>query len=318
MTHSAADGPVIDFGAHFHPKAPEKLVEIRKSIGMITEEPDEYVEWFHEGGYDGAVLSQPYFMGHEDARATAEANDELMEIIDHYDEFYGLAGIPVGAGGEAAAEEFERSLDAGYNGGALPTKTDGVELIDSEIEPVLEVADSTGAPLLVHPKLHESLHPDVLDDKYLLNAVYGREVALSESITKVIHTGVLDRYPNLNLVYHHLGGNIPAMLGRTHLQLDPGRWPGRQEHVKDYEEYRAQMEDRIYLDTSGHLSYTGPIRSALEALPSSQILLGTDAPYEPRSPAELRKFTMTIRECASREDARRVLGQNTLDLLVNL
>lgn len=309
---------VIDFGAHFHTELFEPLEPLHKEIGPISEDHEQYAAWFKRGGFDAAVLSQPYFMGHDDADRTAQANDALLDIIDAYEEYYSLAAIPIGAGGDEAAAEFERSLDNGYNGGALPTKVNGDELVAQVYEPIFEIADSTGAPVMVHPKLHESVHPEVLDDTYLLNAIFGREVALCESISKVVHEGVLDRYPNLNLVYHHLGGNIATMMGRSNIQLDIGRWPGRQQHIKDFEEFREQIENRIYLDTSGHLGYLGPLRDALEVFPSSQLLVATDAPYEPRSTTELERYVTSVKELTSRRDARRILGGNAQELMINL
>lgn len=308
----------FDFGAHLHPEPvlPEAFKKFEGYIGPQHTNIAEYVQWYEEVGIDGAALSQPYYIGQEDEKKTAIANDALLGEIAGYDQFCGLAAIPTAAGGEVAAQEFERCLDNGYCGGALATKSDGIQLNSPKMEPILEVADETGAPLLVHPKLDESLHPDVLDDTYRLNAIFGREVALSESIFKVIHDGVLDRYPDLNLVYHHLGGNIASMLGRIHLQLDDGRWPG-QEQVKDYSEFKTRLEERVYLDTSGFFGYSAPVRVTLEELPSSQLLFGTDAPYEPRTAAEGRQFVQTITDVTSTVDSKRILAGNALDLLVN-
>lgn len=312
------DDPVVDFGAHFHTDAFDSLRALHDVIGPVSEDAEAYLDWLAAGGIDAAVLSQPYFMGHHDAAAVARANDNLLDVIDRCDEYFGLAGIPVGAGRRAAAAEFERSLDNGYNGGALPTKVNGAELDDAAFEPIFEVAERRGAPIMVHPKLHDSVHADALDDDYLLNAVYGREVALSESISKVIHGGILDRYPGLNLVYHHLGGNIASMMGRVRLQLDPGRWPGRQENVKGFSEFRAQLEDRIYVDTSGFLGDVAPLLAASRTFPPSQILFATDAPYEPRSKAELERQVTTVTDSFPRESSRAVLGGNALDVLVNV
>lgn len=311
---------VIDFGAHLYPESvlPEPIdgSPLAERLGPLLWDPEELLELYDRAGIDAAVLSQPFYMGLADEDRVRTANDELLTVIESEARFYGLAAIPTAAGGEASAAEFERALDAGYHGGALETETDGIELTDPELAPVFEVADSTGAPLLVHPKLDQSLHPDALDDDYRLNAIFGREAALAASLSKVIHDGVLDRYPNLQLVYHHLGGNLPAMLGRVHLQLDPGRWPG-QEGLKPFPEFRAQLEDRVSIDTSGFFGYDGPVRAALEALPPSNVLLGTDYPFEPRDASELRRMTSAVKRVQSETTAERVLAGNARELLVN-
>ncbi|WP_324666104.1 amidohydrolase family protein [Haloarcula sediminis] len=309
----------IDFGAHIYPPDvfPEPLTgsPIQATIGDALDSIETLEQRYEAAGIDEVVLSQPYYMGIDDPESTRRANDALFELFDEREGLYGLAALPVSAGGAAAAEEFERALDRGYNGAAIETKTNGVELVDTELEPVFDVAEQYGAPILVHPKLDESLHPDVLSDKYLLNATFGREAALAESISKVIHQGILDRHPDLNLVYHHLGGNIASMIGRIHLQLEEGRWPG-QERTKDFEAFSQQLRERVYLDTSGFFGYETPVETALEVFPTSNLLFGTDYPFEPRSADELTSFRNTITEVASQE-MQKILHDNAEELLVN-
>lgn len=317
--------PIIDFSGHLLTRVPEVKAEIDTILGPIHTDPDRVRSRYDAAGVDQVVLSQPPTMGSPDLEITRQANNDLLAIVENYDAFYGLAGVPGGAGGTAAADEFERCIENGFHGGALETMSSGTELTDPALEPVLEVANQTGAPLLVHPKLFRSLQPDpiaaesdhtVLTDEYKLNAIFGREAALAESICKVIHTGLLDRYSNLNLVYHHFGGNIAAMMGRIHLQLDPGRFPG-QDQCKSYEEFRSILERRVFVDTAGFFGHHAAIRTALDVFPSTQILFGTDAPYEPRSDRELERHWSSITEVSSRTDQRRILSDNAHRLLVN-
>lgn len=322
-TPDGSDRTVIDFSAHLFPERvfPTQVYEEASRRGSsfvpLLRQPDVFVDRLTEAGIDFGVLSQPYYMGHGDAGQVATANDALLELIGRYEMFYGLAAIPVAAGGEAAAMEFERCLDAGYHGGALETKTAGIELINDSLNPVYEIAVERDAALLVHPKLQSSLHEDVLDDRYALNAVFGREAALCESICKVIHEGVLDRFPGLNLVFHHLGGNIASMFGRLHNHLIEGRWPMYQERTKPYSAFKRQFESRIFVDTSGFFGYQAPVRAALEEFATSQIVFGTDFPYEPRSVEDLEQYRRPIETLCSVEEANRILGETAADLLVN-
>jgi predicted TIM-barrel fold metal-dependent hydrolase len=170
--------------------------------------------------------------------------------------------------------------------------------------------------MLVHPKLDESLHPDALNDDYLLNATFGREAALAASISQVIHTGVLDRFPGLTLIYHHLGGNIAAMVGRIRLQLDAGRWPG-QDRVKTTEEFEAQLRERIHVDTAGFFGERTVLEATLKLFPVSNVLFGTDYPYEPRSARELSELVTSVSDVAARGQEAAILGENARALLVN-
>lgn len=318
---TVSESTVIDFGAHLAPDEPAELEFFQDFIeeqdgAAIHSSMDALIERYDEAGVDGAVLSTPFYMGSGHLPRTRSGNDALQEVVAPHEDYYTLAAIPTAAGGEEAAAELERCLDAGFNGGAIETKSDGIELHHPEVEPIFEVADQRGAPLLVHPKLNESLHPDALDDTWRLNAIFGREVALAESISKVVHEGVLDRYEHLDLVYHHNGGNIASMMPRIHLQLDAGRWPGM-EAVKPFEAFERQVEERIYLDSSGYFGEPGPFGKTLEEFPSTRLLFATDFPYETRRPAVFGKIVDAIESVASHQDAERILGANALDLLVN-
>ncbi|MGQ4554291.1 amidohydrolase family protein [Halobellus sp. GM3] len=313
--------PIVDFGAHYHPEQPGPMRPIHDFIddadgNPICSDTDTIKQRYRAAGVDYAVLSQPFYMGSEDAATAAAANDALFEIVDAHEPFLGLASLPTAAGGEAAAAEFERALEMGYHGGALETTSDGIGLLDETVEPMLEVADRTGAPILVHPKLHDSLGEPVLDDAWQLNAIFGREAALASSICKVIHEGVYDRYPNLTLVFHHTGGNLSSMLPRVRLQLDEGRWPGL-DGLKSPAEFEAQFAERVYLDSSGYFGERAPIRRTLETLPASNFLFATDFPYETRAESTFRKFVDAVSDVCSPPDVEKVLGGNALEILVN-
>ena len=185
--HRDADSPVIDFGAHYLATETDQAKRYDELVGSRIRDPKQYLEWFEKGGFDGAVLSQPHFMGHPDREKAAGSNDDLWEVVRSFDEFYGLAALPIGAGGTEAASEFERCLNNGFHGGALSAELNGVDLVHKEVAPVLEVANQTGAPLFVHPTSNTELRSLVLPDEYQINSAYGREARLCGSISNVIH-----------------------------------------------------------------------------------------------------------------------------------
>ena len=113
-----ADVPTVDFATHFYSPVPDAMRDTLDGIerfdgSSVATDVDELLARLDAAGVDAGVLSQPLHMGSGDAAAVAEANDSLLEVIDAHEEFYGLAAIPTAAGGETAAREFERALDAG-------------------------------------------------------------------------------------------------------------------------------------------------------------------------------------------------------------
>ncbi|MXV60521.1 amidohydrolase family protein [Natronorubrum sp. JWXQ-INN-674] len=310
---------VIDFGAHLYPDQviPTGLQDRFRSTDVEPRLscPDTLLSFYDDAGIDAAVLSQPPYMSSTDAAATAEANDRLLEIVDNNDRFYGLAAIPTRAGGEIAAAEFERCLENGYHGGAIETMAGEKGYVYEDVRPVFDVAEAWNAPILVHPKLHESLHPKVLDERFYLNRTFGREVALLADLFAVIHGGVLDQHPELALVYHHLGGNVGSMMGRIRLQLDPERWPDESD-AKSFDEFRTQLRERVYVDTSGFFGDETATQAAVDELGADNVVFGSDYPFEPRTPTELKTLVESAATAAG-DRSREVCFENAESLLVN-
>lgn len=72
------------------------------------------------------------------------------------------------------------------------------------------------------------------------------------------------------------------------------------------------------VDTCGFFGYHAPIETALEELPPSQLLFGTDYPWEPRDVDELAQLADSIAESSTQGGAEQILGGNALNLMVNL
>ena len=321
MPDSTGD-PIVDFGAHYYEPMPDWRLEAHREIEAFAGAPvctdiEAFLERYAEAGIDAAVISEPMFMGGDDRDQVAEANDALFEVVDAHEALYGLAAVPTAAGGDAAAAELERALEMGFHGGALETKSDGIELIDDALEPVFEVAERTGAPLLVHPKLNDSLGPDTLSDHWYLNVIFGRETAMAEAISKVVHEGVYDRYPDLKLVFHHNGGNVTSLLGRIRGTLARAHRAG-DDHLETYEGFVETLESNVYVDTAGYYGDATQFRRTLEVLPASNVLFATDFPYETVHPPDFAAIVDAVAEVRGGAERAAVLGGNALDLLVNV
>lgn len=321
----ALDGDVVDFASHFHIDEREPVDSSSDHVDDVDTDPVKFMEWFKKGGVDKVVLSETRKVGVTDVDTAAAANDRFLDVIGTHDDYFGLATIPLGSGGQEAADEFERCLDNGFNGGFSWVRLSGQGFTDPLFEPVLEVADQWGAPILVHPtstSLLKRYYPDqhVLEPVYNINHTFGREALICGSISRVINSGLLESYPDLNLVYHHYGGNIASQMGRVHLRQTRSAQDEEEYEGTNipWEDFKDQLEDRIYIDTSGHFTHSDPLRTALEQFPASNILLATDASSEPKTPEDVNRYIANVLEAAPRADARKILGQNALDIMVNV
>ena len=85
-----------------HTSTPVSILKLKESfqdfsslLNGADRNPEKLLEDIKNAGITGAVLSQPYLLGHEDLDEVKEADDAILNIIKKYDEFYGLAAIPL-------------------------------------------------------------------------------------------------------------------------------------------------------------------------------------------------------------------------------
>ncbi len=89
-------------------------------------------------------------------------------------------------------------------------------------------------------------------------------------------SGVLDRFPRLDLILAHLGAALPFILPRIDIETELNS-----QFLTDYsspiEGAPSSRFLRFYLDTVSH--HAAAYRCALETWGSERILLGSDYPY---------------------------------------
>lgn len=144
--------------------------------------------------------------------AARDVNDETAEIVrEHPDRFDGFAFLPL-QDASAAVAELERSVrDLGLLGAAVSTHVDGEDWDSPRLFPVLEAAHELGALIFVHPS---SVRARTLLDRYHLFNAIGNPLETTIAIGSLIYGGVIDRLPDLKLVFAHGGGYAAFAAGR--------------------------------------------------------------------------------------------------------
>jgi predicted TIM-barrel fold metal-dependent hydrolase len=176
-------------------------------------------------GIDRGVLSLTTVYGVE-SLPVAEAlplcrafNDAVSQMcVDHPDRFSGLASLPAAEVGAAVAE-FERAM-------ALPGMVGALLLGDGflsrkraeQFRPLFEAADRHHAILLVHYGMladdPTAPKPDASDNTGARMATLDMQARLSSNMVTFCLTDFLDAFPNVTVLSHNLGGNIPFEIER--------------------------------------------------------------------------------------------------------
>jgi len=230
-------------------------------------------------------------------------NDALAaQIALHPDRYAGFAHLPL-TNPEAAADELERCVTRlGFHGCMVNGSTDGKFLDDPMFEPLLARAQALDAPIYVHP----GIPPQAVRDAYygglkgplptiFARAGYGWHAETAVHVIRLALSGVLDKYPKLQIIIGHQGEGLPAMLDRFE-ETFSGAVP------KFLQRHPAQtILEQVHVTTSGFYNLPSFLM-LMQIFGADRIMFSVDYPFSsntvarafldslPLSPADRKKI----------------------------
>jgi len=185
---------------------------------------------------------------------------------DFPNRFVGLAHVPP-LGGDAALAELTRAVsELGLKGVTIASQASGLSLDAKEFQPFYARAIELGAVVFVHPALGPKGYELMKD--YMLPVILTREFDLGVAVTRLIAGGVLERYPDLQIVISHFGGGMAGYKERI------ARSSYRFKLPQSFGDYF----DRLYFDMAGFEGSPIALRCALEAIRPQRMVFATDYP----------------------------------------
>jgi hypothetical protein len=215
-----------------------------------------------------------------DAIALArETNDHLAEAVRHHPaRLAGFAALPTPAP-DTAADELQRAIQTdGFKGAVINGHTRGRYLDDPDFWPILEAAEALDVPLYLHPTPPPQ---NLVDTAYtgnypaevaaaLATTAWGWHIDTATHILRLVLSGALDRYPNLQLIIGHMGEALPFMLPRIEFALS---------HVANLDRpIGAYFRDNVHYTFAG-FNWTPTFLTLLLQVGADRIMFSTDYPY---------------------------------------
>lgn len=224
------------------------------------------------------------------------ANDELAALVDRHDRFAGFAAsLPVNNPDASVAEAKRAIDDLGATGVQLFTNVGGRALDHPEYLPIFELMASYDLPIWVHPARGAEM-PDYADEdrsKYEIWWTFGWPYETSAMMARLVFSGLFDRFPNLKIITHHLGGMTPYFEGRVGPGMDQ---LGSRTSDEDLGAVLDRLERRpldyfkqFYGDTAVFGS-AAATRCGLEFFGADHVLFASDSPFDPeKGPGYIRE-----------------------------
>ena len=236
-------------------------------------------------------------------------NDELAELVAaHPRHFAGYAAsLPMNAP-EAAAKEAERVLKNGANAIQLHTNVDGAPLDQEALLAIYEVIENSGRPILLHPIRTREMEDYRTEtySKYEINSVLGWPFETAAALARLVFSGIIDRFPDLKIITHHLGGIIPYFEGRVGHSWDQ---LGARTSYEDYASILKRLKKRpldyfkaFYGDTA-LAGARAPTICGISFFTPDRVLFATDCPFDPEKGTGYIRATIDVMQSLDLPDA---------------
>jgi len=284
-------GPPVSIDVHAH-WAPEVYMKAKADLGRpdfinpTNHDLDARAKWMDEHGEQMQVLTLGGFMPwqwvtpEQGVHIAQITNDAALEAHVAYPKRF-LFGIelPVGYAEGSLAELNRVAGKPGMVAVHVPNSLAGREyLFEPAFAPVLARIEELRLPLLIHPLDGEPnwYAGHRLNDDYsggtpggtaslfpgLTNSV-GETFEQATTVAKLIVSGTMDKYPNLDIIICHAGGAFPYIVGR----MDRGGAGKLKYPVHAYLR-------RFYFDNLAW--YPLSLKYLIDLVGSDRVVLGTD------------------------------------------
>jgi len=263
-----------------------RLVDAFEDYAQIISLPMPTLETISRG--DGKIALELARIG----------NDGMAELVaKHPRQFPAfVAQAPLSAP-DAGVAEVERAInELGAIGVQIFSNVDGKPLDRPQFEAFFAAMNRLGKPIWLHPA-RGAEHADYLDEAksfYEIWWTFGWPYETSVAMARLVFSKLLDRYPRLTIIAHHLGAMVPYFEGR----VGPG-WDqlGKRTTDEDYFALLKGLKKRpldyfrqdFYADSAVFGSRAATV-CGLDFYGADKVVFASDCPFDPEGgPAYIRE-----------------------------
>jgi predicted TIM-barrel fold metal-dependent hydrolase len=314
---------IIDIAAHHISKSVGQILLKNKYYGEGKEffyppqnaDPEIRLSLMGKYGINIQALSQttPVILGFG-AKDAAEicrlSNDDNYALCKAYpDRFVNICIVSL-LDMKSAMRELERSInELDCRGVTVASNHKGKGLDSREYFPFYEKLVKHNLPLFIHPTHWESYPLVKMDEGWRMMHIFGWPFDTTQAIWRLIFGGVIDRYPSLKIVTHHLGAMLPYFARRIETNFNGFLKDKLPRHITEY-------WGNIYGDTA--------LDGTVAAYPCGyaffgpeRMMYGTDYPFGAEAGEDfIRENLAGIKAMNIPEgDRKKILGESAQKLL---
>ena len=262
----------------------------------LMDEFGDYQQVITVPGPQPAVLAGPE-ASPEIARI---ANDGMAELVQKYpDRFAGFAATLPMNNPDAAFKEARRAVDElGACGVEVFTNIKGKALDDPAIAPLWGIMNDYDLPIWMHPSRSSSLtdYSSEAKSRYEIWFTFGYPYETSAAMARLVFAGIFDKYPNLKIITHHMGGMVAFSEGRVQAGWEVmGSRTSDEDYtgvLKSLKRPHAEYFKMFYADTALFGAVAGT-ECGLKYFGADHVVFASDYPFDP-VPGQFIRDTIAI------------------------
>ncbi|MBM2832187.1 MAG: amidohydrolase 2 [Dehalococcoidia bacterium] len=208
------------------------------------------------------------------------ANNEMAELVARYpDKFVGVAAIMPLLDMDSALRETDHAIkELGCKG--IMISADATRPLDKpEFMALYEKMAGYDLPIWIHP-MGDHRRPDYdgeKESKYRMWGLWGWPYQTTLAMTRLVFSGVFDRFPNIKFITHHAGAMVPFNSYRIHNWFDPAA-ERKEDFMVRLKKHPADYFRMFYNDTA-NAGNTAGLMCAHDFFGAGHLLFASDMPY---------------------------------------
>lgn len=255
----------------------------------------------------------------ERARLCRLANDDMSGIVAKSKGKIISLGMPPLYEPSLCKEEMRRAVkDLGLKGFMIPTHARGMPI--DKLPHFWEQAEKLDVAVYVHPVDPFVTTGRPYENEYDLSHVFGWPFETSIAFARLIFSGIMNRFPKLRVLSHHLGGMIPFLAGRIDESYDysaslvnPESKANRLLKGRAIDFFR-----QFYYDTAVG-GNPAAIKCGLEIFGPERIVFSTDYPWGPKGGRQrLERYPAIMQALKVSKKQRDMITEENVRKLIKL
>ncbi len=253
-----------------------------RPIGSEYYNIEEKIKFMDMHKIDKSVISlaNPWldFLSADQAGDAAKSiNDDLEDICSqHGGRLYFFGALPLPASAEVITKEIERLSTLNYARGVIiGTSGLGKGLDDPSLDPIYTALEKHQQLIFLHPHygLPTSVYgPRASEYGHVLPLALGFPLETTIAVTRMLLSGVWDRFTKLNVLLAHSGGTLPFLAGRIESCILHDGHLKKHGKTANRRDVWDVLKTNIYLDAVIY-SEVG-LKAALDASGSDRLMFG--------------------------------------------